>query len=109
VHLLERWGLEVEVAENGLVALERIEKCAERGEPIELVLMDMQMPQMDGYQATRQLRAKGQRTPVVAVTAHAMEGAREACLAAGCDDFLTKPIDRAQLRAVVSSFLAPER
>ncbi|HTO71160.1 MAG TPA: ATP-binding protein [Myxococcota bacterium] len=107
VHVLERWGLEVEAAENGRVALERIEKCDERGEPVDLVLMDMQMPEMDGYEATRRLRAAGARIPVVALTAHAMEGAREACLAAGCDEFITKPIDRAHLRAVIASFLGP--
>jgi len=105
VHLLERWGLDVEVAENGIQALEQVEKCAERGEPIELVLMDMQMPGMDGYEATRRLRAEARRIPIVAVTAHAMDGAREACLAAGCDEFLTKPVDRAQLHAVIASFL----
>ena len=106
VHLLERWGLDVEVAENGIQALEQVEKCAERGEPIELVLMDMQMPGMDGYEATRRLRAEARRIPIVAVTAHAMDGAREACLAAGCDEFLTKPVDRAQLHAVIASFLS---
>jgi len=106
VHLLERWGLDVEVAENGGDALELIEKCAERGEPIDLVLMDMQMPDLDGYEATRRLRAQSRSVPIVAVTAHAMDGAREACLAAGCDEFLTKPIDRTQLRAVVASFLS---
>jgi signal transduction histidine kinase/ActR/RegA family two-component response regulator len=105
VHLLERWGLDVEVAENGTVAVERVAKCAERDEPIELVLMDMQMPVMDGYEAARRLRANGFQAPIVALTAHAMEGAREACLAAGCDEFLTKPVDRAQLRAVLASYL----
>ncbi|HXZ84150.1 MAG TPA: ATP-binding protein [Myxococcota bacterium] len=108
VHLLERWGLDIELAENGSEALERIDKCALRGEPVELVLMDMQMPLVDGYEATRQLRARGSRVPVIAITAHAMEGAREACLAAGCDEFVTKPIDRAQLRALVASFLSAD-
>jgi signal transduction histidine kinase/CheY-like chemotaxis protein len=105
VHLVERWGLDVETADNGRAALERIEKCAERDDPVELVLMDMQMPEMDGYEATRRLRARGFQAPIVALTAHAMEGAREACLAAGCDDFLTKPVDRAQLRAMIASYL----
>ena len=105
VHLLERWGLDAEVAENGAAALERIEKCSEREEPIELVLMDMQMPEMDGYEATRRLRARGFPAPIVALTAHAMEGARERCLAAGCDEYLTKPIDRAQLRSIIAAYL----
>jgi len=109
-HLVERWGLEVEIAENGAQALERVASAAERHEPIQLVLMDMQMPQMDGYEATRTLRARGFQAPIIALTAHAMEGSREACLAAGCDDFLTKPVDRAQLRnALAGYFDRPDR
>jgi signal transduction histidine kinase/CheY-like chemotaxis protein len=103
-HLLERWGLEVEIAENGAQALERVAACAERREPVELVLMDMQMPEVDGYEAARSLRARGFQGPIIALTAHAMEGSREACLAAGCDDFLTKPVDRAQLRAALAGY-----
>jgi signal transduction histidine kinase/CheY-like chemotaxis protein len=105
LHLLERWGLDVEVAENGAVAIERVHSGQARGEPIELVLMDMQMPEVDGYEATRRLRSEGFRAPILALTAHAMEGARETCLAAGCDDFLTKPVDRAQLLAAIASRL----
>jgi signal transduction histidine kinase/ActR/RegA family two-component response regulator len=109
VHLLQRWGAEVEVAENGQVAVERVTKAMERGESLDLVLMDMQMPVLDGYEATRQIRAAGFRGPVVALTAHAMAGARQTCLAAGCDDFLTKPIDRARFRTAVSGYLSGAR
>ncbi len=109
VHLLERWGLEVEIAENGATAIEVARRAHERGHPFEAVLMDMQMPEMDGYEATRRLRSAGFAGPVIALTAHAMAGARDACVAAGCDDYLTKPIDRARLRAALADWLARGR
>jgi signal transduction histidine kinase/CheY-like chemotaxis protein len=102
VHLLERWGLEVEIAENGGLALERVRTAHQRGAPYALVLMDMQMPEIDGYEATRRLRREGFAGRIVALTAHAMEGSRETCLEAGCDEFLTKPVDRVRLRAVLA-------
>jgi CheY-like chemotaxis protein len=109
LHLLQRWGAEVDVAENGAVAYERMSKAMERGESFDLVLMDMQMPEMDGYEATRLIRAAGFTGGIVALTAHAMAGSREKCLAAGCNEFLTKPVDRARLRATVTEYLTRER
>jgi signal transduction histidine kinase/CheY-like chemotaxis protein len=106
VQLLQRWGADVEIAENGRVAVERVVKAMERGEAFDLVLMDMQMPEIDGYEATRQIRGAGFRGSVIALTAHAMAGARESCIAAGCDDFLTKPVDRARFRATVAAYLS---
>ncbi len=94
--LLEKRGYRVSLADNGAVALDLL-----ANEPFDLVLMDCQMPVMDGYEATRQLRRSttvaNPHLPVIAMTANAMEGDRELCLAAGMDDYITKPIDAAQL------------
>ena len=86
---LTRAGAEVSFAHDGV---EAVAWLAEH--EADLVLMDMQMPNLDGYQATRRLRSAGITTPIVALTAHAMSGARAECIEAGCDDYLTKPLDR---------------
>jgi signal transduction histidine kinase/CheY-like chemotaxis protein len=96
---LKRGGMLPTVAENGRVACELIEAASKSGQPFDAVLMDMQMPELDGYQATRRLRERGFTGPILALTAHAMQGDRERCLAAGCNEYLTKPIDRALLLA----------
>jgi two-component system CheB/CheR fusion protein len=92
-HLIEDAGGTVTSAENGCVAIEKIEAAEEAGEPFDLVTMDMQMPVMDGYEATRQLRKAGYKRPIIAVTAHAMQGDRQTCIDAGCTDYITKPLD----------------
>ncbi len=102
---LERAGARVTVVENGLLAVRAALEAAADGNSYGLVLMDMQMPEMDGYAATRSLRRAGFRGPIVALTAHAMPGDRERCLAAGCDDHLTKPIDRGRLLATCGGYL----
>jgi CheY-like chemotaxis protein/HPt (histidine-containing phosphotransfer) domain-containing protein len=101
---LEKLGYRVDVAPDGQAAV----KAWETGR-YSLILMDCQMPIVDGYEATRQIRAKeenGKRIPIVALTAHAMKGADEDCTAAGMDGYLSKPIDRAQLEATLDRWLS---
>ncbi len=102
---LERVGAAVEVVENGRLAVERALEAQEDDEPFQVVLMDMQMPVLDGYDATRALRKAGYDLPVIALTAHVMAADRQKCLEAGCDDFVTKPINRARLLETVGRYL----
>jgi CheY-like chemotaxis protein/HPt (histidine-containing phosphotransfer) domain-containing protein len=102
VGLLEALGYATETADDGAAALEVLSKG-----DFDLVLMDVQMPRMDGYAATRAIRAAeplGTHLPVVAMTASAVEGERDRCLAAGMDDFLTKPVDPAALTAALNQW-----
>jgi CheY-like chemotaxis protein len=104
VRLLEQRGHSVEVANNGLEALQRFDSEAE---PFDAILMDVQMPEMDGFEATAAIRARerasGRHVPIVAMTAHAIKGDRERCLAAGMDDYLSKPIRAEELYRVVEA------
>jgi PAS domain S-box-containing protein len=102
---LRKAGAIVEIAENGSVALLAVEKAASSGEPFDLLLTDMQMPVMDGYRLATLLRARGSEIPIVALTAHAMAEDRDRCLEAGCDDYATKPIDRARLIEVCARWM----
>jgi PAS domain S-box-containing protein len=86
-------GAEVVTAVNGQDALDRVREADEQACPFDAVVMDMQMPVMDGYEAVRRLRAGGFAAPIVAVTAFAMSDDREECLRLGCDDFVGKPIE----------------
>jgi two-component system, sensor histidine kinase and response regulator len=100
VRLLEKYGHSIALANHGGEALAVLAE-----ERFDLVLMDVQMPVMDGFEATRIIREReagtGWQTPVVAMTAHAMKGDRERCLAAGMDDYVSKPVQRAELLRVL--------
>jgi two-component system CheB/CheR fusion protein len=98
--LLERFGLEVTQAREGEEALD-----IALAESFDLIFMDIQMPVMDGYTAAGKLREKGITTPIIALTAHALESSREECIEAGCDDYMPKPVDKEELRRILSRYL----
>ena len=102
--LLEECGLAVTTADNGRLALEALQR-----EPFDIVLMDVQMPEMDGYEATKKIRADNRLDglPVIAMTAHALASDRDRCLAAGMDDHITKPIDPDTLFAALVRWIPP--
>ena len=98
--LLQKLGLEVVLADDGVQAVEKGTAGS-----YDIILMDMQMPNMNGYDATRQLRSQGVKTPIIAVTANAMCGDEQKCLDAGCDGYLSKPIDRTKLNEIIGQFI----
>jgi CheY-like chemotaxis protein len=106
IRLLEKWGHTISLASNGKKAVQAFAR-----EPFDLILMDIQMPEMSGFEATDAIRAResasGQRIPIVAMTAHAMKGDREKCLASGMDYYITKPINPTALFELIES-VAPD-
>ncbi|WP_158265000.1 ATP-binding protein [Blastopirellula marina] len=115
--LLQKAGAVVAIAENGQIALDWISEARRDAEEystdsdpnVDVVIMDMQMPVLDGYQATQALRQMGFHKPIVALTAHALQGDRERCLEAGCDDYFTKPITRENLLQMAQQYAQQAR
>ena len=111
-HVLRNAGAEVSVAENGQIAVDLVLAATPAGSSFDIILMDIQMPVMDGYEATKRLRSAGCVTPIIALTANSADGHRQKCLDAGCDDYMTKPCDWAVLLkrlAQCGSAHAPEK
>lgn len=100
-HFLEKAGATVQLAQDGQAGVDAILAARESDAAYDVILMDMQMPRLGGLEATAVLRAQGVETPIIALTADAMKGDREQCLQAGCNDYLSKPIDHAQLVEIV--------
>lgn len=98
--ILQKIGVEVIHANNGI---EAIELC--RSENPDLILMDIQMPVMDGYDATREIRTEGFTMPIIALTAGVVKGEKQRCLDAGMDDYLSKPLNQDKLKSMVLSYL----
>ena len=104
-HFLKKANAEVTVKGNGRLAADAALAARDEGNAFDVILMDMQMPVMDGYEATGLLRQKGYTGPIIALTAHAMERDRQKCLDVGCDDYASKPIDRKKLIAAIQRYL----
>ncbi len=98
--LLKKMGLQTLIVENGKLAVEAAQK-----EEFAIILMDMQMPEMNGYQAVAKIRKDGIQTPIIALTAHAMKGDRQKCINAGCTDYLQKPIEKAMLQDILDKYM----
>lgn len=98
--LLEKMGFEVTVVQDGFEALESV-----KSRDFDLIFMDIMMPKMNGYEAARAIKQAGYDIPVIALTANAMKGDGKKCLAAGCDEYLSKPLVRSELLKVISKFM----
>ncbi|MBN2291119.1 MAG: DUF3365 domain-containing protein [Pirellulales bacterium] len=103
--IFRKAGADVTVAENGLIAYGFAQAAQDEGRPFDVILMDMQMPVMDGYEATRLLRESGYKGKIVALTANAMTGDDKKCIDAGCDDYCSKPIDQKVLLPLIAEYI----
>ena len=105
--VLEQHGMQVRFAENGKDAVAQLEQLAVAGDAVDIVLMDIMMPEMDGYETTRAVRQMPafSSLPIIALTAKAMKGDREKTIAAGASDYITKPVDSDQLLSLMRVWL----
>jgi signal transduction histidine kinase/FixJ family two-component response regulator len=103
-HFLEKAGASVSTAEDGQQGIDAAVRARASHWPFDLIVMDMQMPNVDGLQAVAALRSAGIEWPIIALTADAMKGDRDKCLNGGCDDYLSKPIDQAKLIRMVATY-----
>jgi CheY-like chemotaxis protein len=99
--MLKRIGYRADVAANGFEVLQALER-----QTYDVVLMDVQMPEMDGFEATRRIRSSGSKVCIIAITAHALNGDREACLYAGMDEYISKPIRMEELQKALEKCVA---
>jgi CheY-like chemotaxis protein len=98
--VLTKLGLQISIACDGA---EAVKKATEGS--FDLIFMDIQMPNLNGYQATQILKKNGLKTPIIALTAHAMEGDRQKCINAGCDDYLSKPVNKNKMVEMLDKYL----
>ena len=104
--ILQKAGAKVHLAENGAIACEQVVEFQSSSEAFDLVVMDMQMPVMDGYTATRKLRDDGFGFPIIAATASAMRSDYQDCIKAGCDDYISKPLNRQEFISLIQKHAA---
>ncbi|MGH9559566.1 MAG: response regulator, partial [Bryobacteraceae bacterium] len=106
--MLTNWGMRPTLVDCGTAALRAMERARDDDRPFAIVLLDYQMPDMDGFEATRRIRASagGSHAYIIAMTANAMTGDRERCLEAGMDDYLAKPVSIAGLEQAIARYLA---
>lgn len=108
-YYLKQAGAEVFIAEDGQIAYDLALEARDHGFPFDVILMDIQMPSIDGNEATKKLRDAGYTGPIIAITAHTNTHDRDSCVAAGCDNYTTKPVDRDKLIELVAHYASQQK